>query len=163
LHPNASAWGSRTWMPACCRVACLVASRNWFRELRMSRDIQAFVIGLDIPTISRTGRCSNHFDFMMRPASRLITNAQLFEKHCASWDYNWRSLSASPAQVCGVAKGKTSSLNQFLRRLPEAANESSPQFRIPHSSRRSASMSEVGCVLTTVYNTYNSYTRGECR
>src|SRR5271157_2833424 len=86
LPPNASAWGSRTWMPACCRVACLVASRNWFRELRMSRDIQAFVIGLDIPTISRTGRCSNHFDFMMRPPSRLITTAPLFEKHYASWD-----------------------------------------------------------------------------
>ena len=69
--------GSRTWMPACCRVACLVASRNWFRELRMSRDIQVFVIGLDTPTISRTGRCSNHFDFMMGPPSRLITTAQL--------------------------------------------------------------------------------------
>ena len=36
-RPNASAWESRTWMPVCCRAACLVASRNWFRELRMSR------------------------------------------------------------------------------------------------------------------------------
>jgi hypothetical protein len=73
-------------MPACCRVACLVALRNWFRELRMSRDIQVFVIDPDIPTISRTGRYSNHFDFRMRPQSQLITAAQLFEKHYASWD-----------------------------------------------------------------------------
>jgi hypothetical protein len=70
----------------------------------MSSDIQVFVIDQGIPTISRTGRCSNHFDFLMRLQSRLITNAQLFEKHYESWDYNWRSLSASPAQVCEPKK-----------------------------------------------------------
>jgi len=52
----------------------------------MSEDIQVFVIGLDIRTISRTGRYSNHFDFMMQPPSRLMTTAQLFEKHYESWD-----------------------------------------------------------------------------